>query len=213
MDFYIIGSGGQAKEVWWLLKDIKKKEHVFKGFIDVKPKQTSIYIGDKKIDVIDEEVFFKKAATTRKKTGLAIAIGTPAIIKQVATKFSGMYFPNLIHPTARGHFDTLQIGQGNIIAAGCVLTVNVKLENFNTINSNSVVGHDTVIGNYNVFNPGCIISGCVNIGNGNLFGTNATVLQNLSVGNNSILGAAALLTKNLENNITAIGVPARPMKK
>ena len=36
----------------------------------------------------------------------------------------------------------IRIGRGNIICAGCVLSINVKMNDFNVIDWNCTVGHD-----------------------------------------------------------------------
>ena len=142
-----------------------------------------------------------------------VGIGNPQIIFKVSEKFKNYSFPNLIHPNFIGHLETINLGIGNIITAGCILTLQIKIGSFNIINLNTTIGHDSTIGNCNVFNPGCSISGGVKIGNCNLFGTNSTVLQYLNCGDNSILGAWAVLSKNLDSNKVAVGIPAKVIKE
>lgn len=215
-DIYIIGTGGFAKEVYFLIDDINLSNespvYNFKGFIDSDANLMEKAIGKKKFPVIDEDFFLKNIQFD--SAFLAVGIGTPHILEKVFNKFKDKYhFPNLIHPNFIGHLETIEIGKGNIITAGCIFTVNIKIGSFNIFNLNATVGHDTSIGSFNVMNPGVNISGGVTIGNKNLIGTNATILQYLTIGDNSILGAGAVLIKNLESNYIAVGIPAKSIKK
>ena len=215
-DIYILGSGGFAKEVYFLISDInlmgESPVYNFKGFIDKEVDCAEITIGKKKFPIIEEDFFFNKSKYD--SANLAIGIGKPQILEKVSIKFNDKYlFPNLIHPTFVGDFENIQIGKGNILTAGCIFTIDIKIGSFNIFNLNTTVGHDTIIGSYNVVNPGVNISGGVTMGNKNLIGTNATILQYLTVSDNSILGAGAVLCRNLESNCLAVGIPAKPIKE
>ena len=61
--------------------------------------------------------------------------------------------------------------------------------------------------------PGANISGNVRIADATLIGSGATILQGLTIGKNCIVGAGAVVTKDLPDNCTAVGVPARIIKK
>lgn len=215
-DIYILGSGGFAKEVYFLINDINLSGEVpvynFKGFIDKGIDNTEITIGENIFPIIQEDTFLNNDQYDA--ANLAIGIGTPHILEKIFNKFNEKYsFPNLIHPNFVGHLQTIEMGKGNVITAGCIFTVDIKIGSFNIFNLNTTVGHDTVIGSFNVMNPGVNVSGGITMGEKNLIGTNATILQYLTVGDNSILGAGAVLSKNLESNWVAVGIPAKPIKE
>jgi sugar O-acyltransferase (sialic acid O-acetyltransferase NeuD family) len=213
-DIYILGSGGFAKEVHFLIKEINRNSatpiYNFKAFIDV-TKESKLFIGDKSYPIIEEESFLLLPS---KEICLAIGIGNPKALARLCPKLSGKYsFPNLISPTAIYDQASVKFGEGNIISSGCIFTVDIKVDSFNIFNLNTTVGHDTEIGSFNVINPGANISGGVHIGNCNLIGTNATILQNIRINSNSILGASSLLLKDLDSNLLAVGCPAKAIKK
>ncbi len=202
---FIIGAGGFAKEVRWLLKIIYGENFNFKGFID---KGSNTLKGNM---IITEDYFFSNYKPND-NIKLFLGIGNPKLSKEILPKYFKYNFPNAIHPNHQADHSYVDIGIGNIITAGVVFTTDIRVGDFNIFNLNSTIGHDTQIGAYNVFNPGCNISGGCNIGNGNLFGTNSTVLQYININNDSIIAAAALITKDIDSNQLLVGVPARIIK-
>lgn len=212
---YILGSGGFAKEVWLLIKAINEKspQFDFKGFVDASSSEgQKVVIGQEQFPVLSETDFLRTHQNTADEIDLAIGMGQPNVIKKVSHKFKGFAFPNLFHPLSTRHPESLQIGEGNIITAGCQWTVNLQVGSFNIFNLNMTLGHDSVIGSCNVINPGCNISGGVHIGSENLIGTGAAVLQNLRIGSGSVLGAGGVLTEDLADRSLAVGVPAKVMR-
>ncbi|WP_299702425.1 acetyltransferase [uncultured Pontibacter sp.] len=212
MKAYIIGSGGFAKEVLRLLFDIHGI-YDFKGFIDYEPQLKNIFADGQEWPVLDESEFLRDNNPVSEDIALFLGIGDPKKNSEIIDKYNGFNFPNLIHPTFTGSSKSIKIGNGNIITAGCVFTVDIKIGSYNIFNLSSTVGHDSVIGNFNVINPGVNISGGVIIGDRNLLGVNSTVLQYLNIGDNSILGAGAVLTKDLLSNALAVGIPAKVLKQ
>ncbi len=200
---YIIGSGGFAKEVCSLILSLKQFEII--SFIDIVSKP-AIYLHGKIIPVISENDFFKMDVS--KNTNLAIGVGNPLRIKNIAHNFSQYKFPNLIHPSSIIDFEVVSIGKGNIITAGVIFTTCIKIGDFNLFNLYSTIGHDAHIGNFNVINPKVCISGEVHIGDCNLIGVNSTILQNIKIGNFTTIGANSLIIRATKDNLTYVGSPA-----
>ncbi len=212
-EIYILGSGGFAKEVYFLIQEINRAEKRFDvlGFIDIQASRV-IEIGKSKVNVLNEEDFL--SGTRNGRPNIAFGIGSPKIIGNLYVKYKNQCnFPNLIHPNSIALWDSIDIGEGNIITSGCTFTVNIVIGCCNIFNLHATVGHDVRIGSFNVINPSANISGGVIIGDLNLIGTNAAVLQNVEIGNNSVLGAGSLLNKNLASNSVAVGMPAKTIKE
>jgi sugar O-acyltransferase (sialic acid O-acetyltransferase NeuD family) len=210
--YFILGSGGFAKEVYFLASEVLDSNYQFGGFIDRNTINDYIEVRKHKVKVWDENIFLSQVLP-QNNTTLFMGVGDPKLLLKLSVKFQEYHFPNLIHPSFVGDFQSIQLGRGNIICAGCIFTVDIQIGSFNVFNLGVTVGHDTRIENGNVFNPGVNVSGGVQMGSGNLLGTNATVLQYLSIGNYTTLGAASLATKSIEDHQVMIGVPAKPLNR
>lgn len=211
-EYYIIGSGGFAKEIHFLAESTLDKSYFFRGFIDKNPSMDSIDVRGKEDKVLDEDYFLKKVAPSNHIV-LFMGIGDPNLLTLLSNRFKDYRFPNLISSNAILDKKSVHMGKGNIITAGCIFTVDIQIGSFNVFNLGVTLGHDTSVGSHNILNPGSNISGHVKIGDSNLFGTNSTVLQNIEIGSNNILGAASLANKSFKNDQIMVGVPAKNIKK
>jgi sugar O-acyltransferase (sialic acid O-acetyltransferase NeuD family) len=211
-EFYIIGSGGFAKEVYTWSKEILLDEFEFKGFIDISSDNQFVKYGSEKLPIIEENDFLKKIKPAD-NIRLIIGIGNPFVIRKISQLYKDYNFPNIIHPSMIGNKNSISFGRGNIVTPGCIFTTDIHIGSFNIFNLHSTIGHDCIIGNFNVFNPGANISGGVEIGSSNLFGTNCSVLQYLSIGDENTIGAMSLVNKPITSQNTVVGVPARSMNK
>jgi acetyltransferase-like isoleucine patch superfamily enzyme len=110
-------------------------------------------------------------------------------------------------------YGSARIGQGVLLCAGTIGTVNIHLEDFSLINLACTLGHECSIGRGTVLNPTVNISGGVRLDPGVLVGTGAQVLQYLTVGAGATVGAGSVVTKNVDPGVTVVGVPARPLQR
>lgn len=210
-DIYILGSGGFAKEVAFLIETINdvSDEWNLIGYVD-KAELVGSSNGKYKVVATDEDIM-----NIKKEINIAIGIGNPSIIRKVAEdlmKYDFIFFPNIIHPNVIADWKRIRLGRGNIITAGNIFTTDIEIGSFNILNLNCTIGHDTEIGNFNVFNPAVNISGGVKVSDSNLVGTGAQILQYLEVKNNIIIGAGSVVTKNLIEEGVYVGIPARKLK-
>jgi sugar O-acyltransferase (sialic acid O-acetyltransferase NeuD family) len=198
----IIGSGGFAKEVEFLIKNINRSGTIynFLGYVENEVGMDKIVGNDDWLLNYDKQLF------------VAMGIGNPSLAKKLATKFAAnkkLVFPNLIHPKAIGDWENIELGRGNIICAGNIFTTDIRIGSFNIFNLSCTLGHDAIIGDFNVFNPTVNLSGGINIGNGNLIGTGSQVLQYVNIRSHITVGAGAVVTKDLVEEGTYIGIPAK----
>lgn len=103
-----------------------------------------------------------------------------------------------IHPGA-------QLGHGILIDHGCGV----------------VIGETTVVGDNCTIYQGVTLGGVgtqkgkrhPTLGNNVTVGAGAKILGSFEVGDNCSIAANAVLLRQLDENITAVGIPARPVKK
>lgn len=205
----IVGSGGFAREILTLIDDINQRQPTFEvvGFVD---SDTSKTIHG--YQVIGDDDFVNQV---KEPLSVVIAVGEPHLKKKIRNKYTNplVKFPSLIHPSVLiGSKDTVSVGEGCVICAGCILTTDIKIKDFVTLNLMCTVGHDTEIDNYCSFMPSVNISGEVKVNEGVYIGTGAKIINQLEIGNNTIIGAGAVVAKSLPADCTAVGVPAKPIK-
>lgn len=205
----IVGSGGFAREVLTLINAINSNtpQYEIVGFVG-EDKSQSVHgypvIGN------DDEVNL-----TQEPLSIVIAVGEPGLKAKIRGKYNNplISFPTLVHPSVIfGDKESIKIGQGSIVCAGCILTTDINIKDFVTLNLQCTVGHDTVIGNYSSFMPSVNISGEVDIKEGVYVGTGAKIINQVEIGEQTIVGAGAVVAKTLPANCTAVGVPAKPIK-
>ena len=210
----ILGTSGLAREVAMLVEQINAQTHRWDilGFIGEPGCKIGENLGVAPILGDDDWLL-----TQDFEADLVVGIGHPRIKARVLARFleqgSRYAYPNVIHSKATLDFKRIELGQGNVITAGCVLTCDIKIGDFNLFNLNTTVGHDARIGSFSVINPTVNISGGVHIGDRVLIGTGAQVLENLTIGSDAVVGAGAVVTRNIPEGETVVGVPAKPLRR
>jgi len=204
---YIIGAGGFGREVLNIYIDLGREDDVL-GFLEENSKREGEILNGKPIyDISILENL------DRENIKLIGAIGTPLRKRLIEyTKELGYKYDTVIHPTVvKSRW--VSIGEGSIICAGTIITSQVTIGEHTIINLDSTIGHDVKIGSYTTISPGVHISGRVSIGDGSFIGTGAVIVPNVKIGNNSFIGAGAVVTKDIPDNVLAVGVPAKPIKR
>ena len=202
----IYGGGGFGREVKMLIDQINKYDFI--GFFDDGIPKGTIIEGNNFLGGINELNSFTE------KILLVISIADPNIKLKLLESItnSNITFPTLIHPSCIIGDEMNKIGEGCIICASTIITINIEIGNHVILNLACTIGHDTKIGSYSSFMPGVNISGDVEIGNKVYCGTGVTIINKVKIGTGAIVGAGALVHKNLPPYCTAVGFPAKPIK-
>jgi sugar O-acyltransferase (sialic acid O-acetyltransferase NeuD family) len=147
---------------------------------------------------------------------LVLALGIASTKKKVFFQISNdkISYPILIHPSViLGNERYVHIGEGSIICAGAIITTNINIGRHVIINLACTVGHESEIGDFSSLMPTTNISGEVKIGEATFWGTGSKAINGISVGSNVVIGAGAVVTQDIPENVTAVGVPAKIIKK
>lgn len=202
----IIGAGGFGREVKWLIDSInlQKKQWDFIGYYDddlgerknIEQKLVLGSIGE--LNNVDESL------------AVVIAIGNPKIKKKIVEQInnSNLYFPSLVHPNCLIG-NNVTIGQGAVICANNILTCDIIIEDFVTLNLACTVGHDAIIKSYCSIMPTVNVSGEVFMEECVYVGTGAKIINQINIGFHSTIGSGAVVIKDVPRNSISVGVPAK----
>lgn len=203
----IVGAGGFAREVAWLIEEINRyeKKYEFLGYIDDNSDNIGKELNGYKVLGNIEYL------NSLEQINVVIAIGNGKIREEILKKIKNKKYPKLIHPDVKiSNYTT--VGEGSIICAGNILTVNIEIGEHVIINLDCTVGHDTILKNYTTILPGAHISGNVTIGERTTIGTGAAIIQGIGIGSDTMIGAGSVVSKEIPQNCTAVGVPAKVIK-
>ncbi|MGU8248922.1 acetyltransferase [Clostridium perfringens] len=208
-DLVIVGAGGFGREVAWLVEQINEvsKEWNLIGFIDEnKEMHETLINGYKVLGGIDwlkyKDIYY------------VCAIGNSKIRKDIVERINKFKLKaaTIIHPSVLINKKYVEVGEGCIICASSILTVNIKLGKHVILNLDCTVGHDAILKDFVTVYPSvnisgnCIIDKCVELGTG------TQIIQGKIIGENTIIGAGSVVIKNIEKNRTAVGIPAKTIK-
>ncbi len=195
-----------AEEVLYFLKELNRFRNIV-GLIEENCKRKSIKIQDK--IVMDASII----DTLSKNSVFIGAIGSPKRkkwIEKIETK--GFDFDTLIHPSVI-RWNSVSIDKGCIIYPGVIMTSNIKVGRHSIVNLNVSVSHDCRIGDFVTISPGVNMGGKVMIGDECWIGIGATIIHDVSIGRGSYIGAGAVVVDDIPENVLAVGIPAKPIRK
>ncbi len=202
----IVGAGGFGREVLCWARDVEptQAEWEIGGFLDADPAALDGF--DVPLKILGDPAEFAPAEMDR----YICAIGDPATKQRVVTGLlvRGARFSILIHPSVIMGADC-RIGAGCILCPRVVLTTNVTLGRFVTLNLGATVGHDVGVGDWGTLSDHADLTGRVSLGEAVLAGSHACVLPGLRVGDRAVVGAGAVVTRNVPAGCTMFGVPAK----
>jgi sugar O-acyltransferase (sialic acid O-acetyltransferase NeuD family) len=211
-DIVIVGHGGLAKEVAFLIEEINRVQLTWNLRGHISAERNNVGTRSGKHAVVEADDWLTR---TRENIAVAVAIGRSEMLRTMHTGLKqnkNLEFPNLIHPRAFGDWDQIKRGDGNIIMGGASFTTQITLGTLNIFNPGCTIAHDCVLGSYNLINPSASLSGEVVLGDEIMVGTGARILQQLHVCSRAIIGAGAVVTRNIKESGKYIGVPARKME-
>ncbi len=214
----ILGAGGFAKEVLYTSYSTinsqksnalwyKEVEGYYFANDDKATHKTHIH-GTKILGSIEEIQYEVHPSTTY----IVCGVGSPALKKRFIERASKLFIaPPMIHDSVI--IQDASIGNGTVICAGNILTVDIKVGKHVVLNLNTTVGHDTVIEDYVNVSPNVTISGKCILKEGCDIGSAAVILPGITIGEWSIVGAGAVVTKDVPAYSLVVGIPAKVVKE
>lgn len=213
-DIIIIGASFFGKEVVGLLEDNNSQENEWNilGFVDEYREVGSEFFGYPILGNVDWLLEYPTEISA------VVAIGTLSFRESMATRIvtakSNVIFPTIIsHRASIISEKTTQIGEGTVICAGVVISVDTKIGKFTLVNINVAIGHDSIIDDFATLSPGSVTLGGSSIGRGGSLGAGSVVLPKKTIGKYADLGAGAVAFKDIPDYCLALGNPARVIQE
>ena len=210
-DLIIIGASGFGREVAWLIERINRVEPTWNllGFID-----DNDAIQDK--DINGYGVLGKTEDVAKYPDSYFVcAVGASKVREEIISRVIGINpqirFATVIDPSVEMS-DLVKIGEGTIICAHTIVTVNIEIGAHVIINLDCTIGHDAVLHDFVTLYPSVNVSGITDIGHAVELGTGMQIIQAKKIGDYSIVGAGSVVVKDIPPRCTAVGAPAKPIK-
>ena len=211
-EIVIIGAGDFGREVIWLIDRINEasidKWRIL-GFLDDDAEKWGRQIGGYPVLGGTEWL-----AHYTEDIYAVCTVGTGEIRKKIIDKLSvnpQVHYPSLVDPSVLMGNGCI-IGEGSILCAGNILTVDVQIGRHVILGLQGTFGHDDQIGDYGTINPGCNISGKVVTGECVDMGTGTKVIQGIHIVKNTVIGAGSIVVRDIEQSGTYVGTPAKAIK-
>jgi sugar O-acyltransferase (sialic acid O-acetyltransferase NeuD family) len=211
----LYGGGGFGREVALLVHTINRVRPTWRllGFLDDNDAGLDSYRGLPFLGGLDQ---LESLARDCGGLSIAICIGDIEPVRTLSTSIRclapAVAFPTLVHPTANVDRDWFEMGEGNIIAAGATVTVDVRIGSFNIVNVNAAVTHDSIVGDRCRVNPGAILNGGVKLGDEVTIGAGAILMPRISIGSGATVALGAVVGKDVLPGDTVAGNPSRVMR-
>ena len=210
-DLIIFGASGFGREVAWAAERQNKKEPTWNilGFMDDADDIQGTEINGYKVLGKTSDVGYYPEAY------FVVAVGASRTREKIVSNMKAVNpsikFGTVIDPSVEMS-DLVRIGEGTIICAHTIITVNIEIGSHVIINLDCTVGHDAILKDFVTLYPSVNVSGITNIGHAVELGTGMQIIQGKTVGDYSIVGAGAVVVKDIPAKCTAVGSPAKPIK-
>jgi sugar O-acyltransferase (sialic acid O-acetyltransferase NeuD family) len=203
----IVGAGGFGREILAWIKEVQTlaQEYETICFIDDNPRALDRYNY--------QEQIISGIQDYRPQEGDALVMGIAAPTRrklEIAESLlqKGVKFISLIHPSSIIG-NNVRIGQGCVIGKNVVITCDILIGDFVSINILSVIGHDALIEDGCTLYPFVSVNGFAKLGKGVAVGSHGCILPGAVVEDFATVGAGTVVLKYVKSGCTVLGVPAK----
>ena len=214
---FVIGAGGHGSELASYIRDLCESGANLRllGFID-ENKDLGPWCGTEILGNLRD-----CATLVRQQPEVLFhyltAVGDNQVRRHLAQAVAALGVPNMQAWTLRHPRATIgqevTIGEGTCLAPGSIVTTQVRLGDHCILNVNASISHDCQVGDFVNINPGAVVCGNVKIGTGCYIGAGATIIDKVSIGAWTVIGAGATVIDDVPAGVTAVGAPARIVKR
>ncbi len=199
----VIGAGGHAKVV---IATLRAAGFTVQAVFDDNPSRTGFEVlGVPVLGPIDSLVNAGFSVAV-------IAIGDNAVRQRIAQRLTHMQWLTAVHPNAWVH-PSVRLGAGTVVFAGAVIQPEAVVGEHVIINTGATVDHECTVHDFAHIAPGAHLAGRVTVEEGAFVGMGSSVIQTVRIGAWTTLGAGAVVTQDIPAHVTAVGVPARVVKR
>lgn len=211
-DIIVFGGGGLGREILFQIKEQNKvrKEYNILGFADDNESLCGKTLSG--YPVLGGSDYL---LSYEKELCVVIAIGKPHIRKLIFDKISknsNLLFPSIIASNVICA-DTAKLGKGCIVGFFTYLSADTEIGDFVLVSNGCNVGHDTMIDSFSTLYPAVHVSGNVHVEKECEIGVGSNIIQGLKIGQRTVIGAGASVIRDIEGECTAVGVPAKIIKR
>jgi sugar O-acyltransferase (sialic acid O-acetyltransferase NeuD family) len=142
---------------------------------------------------------------------VAFGIGNNYVRERLISKASenGWKLPVLVHPSAAVS-PSARLGDGTVVMSQVAVNAGARVGQGCVLNSGCSVDHDCVLADCVHVGPGAHLGGTVRVGSRSLVGIGSCIIPNVNIGEGVVIGAGAAVVRDMPDEVTAVGVPARP---
>ena len=205
----VYGTGGHGRETALLIESMIAAGAPFQllGYLTDDTTMHGVSVGNLPV-LGGSAVLTARSGEMDVALGIGNASSRRALVQRI--RADTRTFPVLVHPSVP-YFDRVTMGEGTQVHAGTILTIDIVLGAFVILNRHVDVSHDCAVSDWATLAPAVTLAGGVQVGEGAIIGARATCIPFVRVGAWSTIGAGAVVTRNIPDNVTAVGIPARPL--
>lgn len=198
----IVGNGGLAKEVRWMIERINNIDKQWNILGNIDKSCADNVIGDDSFVRDSEE-----------ELSVVFALGDASLRKKLYNIYKQnpkVSFPNIIDPSV-AISEHVKMGEANLICVNAVITVDVTIGNGVLANVASTIGHDCVVDDFATIGPHVMLGGGTHVKEGALLGSGVSIMQGSTIGKNVCVSMNSAVMGDIRDDVTVAGVPARIM--
>lgn len=205
----IYGSGGLGREVVELAKQINTVSKRWEDLVFIDDHSTEM--SKNGITILAFSKILK--SYSKDEIEISIAIGEPEIRKMIYKKVAekGYNLATLIHPQVYIPENT-EVLPGATICVYSFVSCNVKIGTNVYIQPQTLIGHDCTIEDHSVISPSAALAGGCFVGKCSYVGMGVRTKEKTKIGSSSIIGMGSIVLNDIQDNVIAIGNPARVLK-